>query len=158
SCDLKGTQPSVLLSDPALVDFWWGPEGRLIYSRTEPQPNEKDSNLWEIRIDPRTAKRSGEPRRLTNWADFSFQGLTGTSDGRRLSIMKKLIQTDVYVGILERNGEGMKSVRRLTLDEHDDWPFGWTSDSKAVIFSSNRNGSIGIFKQSLDQDIAETFS
>jgi DNA-binding winged helix-turn-helix (wHTH) protein/Tol biopolymer transport system component len=158
SCDLKGTQPSVLLSDPALVDFWWGPEGRLIYSRTEPQPNGKDSNLWEIRIDPRTAKRSGEPRRLTNWADFSFHDLTGSSDGRRLSAMKRSVESDVYVGILERNGEGLKSVRRLTLDEHDDWPFGWTPDSKTVVFSSNRNGPIGIFKQSLDRDFAEAIS
>ena len=158
SCDLKGTQPNVLLSDPALIDFWWGPDGRLIYSRSEPQPNEKNSNLWEIRIDPRTAKRSGEPRRITNWADFSFQDLTGTSDGRRLSTMKRSVQSDVYIGILERNGEGLKSVRRLTLDEHDDLPFGWTPDSKAVVFSSNRNGPIGIFKQSLDQDFAEAIS
>jgi DNA-binding winged helix-turn-helix (wHTH) protein/Tol biopolymer transport system component len=158
SCDLKGTQPGVLLSDPALIDFWWGPEGRLIYSRSEPQPNEKDSNLWEIRIDPRTAKRSGEPRRLTNWADFSFQDLTGSSDGRRLSATKRSVQSDVYVGILERTGESMKSVRRLTLDEHDDWPQGWTPDSKTVIFSSNRNGPIGIFKQSLDRDFAEAIT
>ena len=158
SCDLKGTQPGVLLSDPALIDFWWGPEGRLIYSRSEPKPNEKHSNLWEVRIDPRTAKRSGEPSRITNWADFSFQDLTGTSDGRRLSALKRSVESDVYVGNLERNGEGLKSFRRLTLDEHDDWPFGWTPDSKAVIFSSNRNGPIGIFKQSLDQDIAEGFS
>ena len=158
SCDLKGTQPSVLLSDAALVDFWWGPGGRLIYSRTEPQPNEKDSNLWEVRIDPRTAKRSGEPRRLTNWADFSFQDLTGSSDGRRLSALKQSVQSDVYVGILEHNGEVLKSVRRLTLDEHDDLPFQWTPDSKTVIFSSNRNGPIGVFKQSLDQDTAEALS
>ncbi|HXJ14142.1 MAG TPA: hypothetical protein VNH19_17845, partial [Candidatus Limnocylindrales bacterium] len=158
SCDLKGTEPSVLLSDPGLIDFWWGAEGRLIYSRREPPPNEKDSNLWEIRIDLRAGKRAGEPRRITNWADFSFQDLTGTADGRRLSTMKRSAESDVYIGILGRKGESLKSVRRLTLDEHDDWPFGWTSDSKAVIFSSNRNGPIGIFKQSLDQDLAEALS
>ena len=72
--------------------------------------------------------------------------------------MKRSVQSDVYIGILERNGEGLKSVRRLTLDEHDDLPFGWTPDSKAVVFSSNRNGPIGIFKQSLDQDFAEAIS
>jgi Tol biopolymer transport system component len=72
--------------------------------------------------------------------------------------MKKSVQSDVYIGILERAGEGMKSVRRLTLDEHDDWPFGFTPDSKTVVFSSKRNGPIGIFKQSLDQDFAEAIS
>jgi Tol biopolymer transport system component len=72
--------------------------------------------------------------------------------------MKKSVESDVYVGILERSGERLKSVRRLTLDEHDDYPFGWTVDSKAVIFSSNRNGPVGIFKQSLDRDSAEAMS
>jgi len=72
--------------------------------------------------------------------------------------MKKSVQSDVYVGILDGTGEDLKSVRRLTLDEHDDWPLGFTPDSKTVIFSSNRNGPIGIFKQSLDQDFADAIS
>jgi Tol biopolymer transport system component len=69
--------------------------------------------------------------------------------------MKRSAESDVYIGILGRKGESLKSVRRLTLDDHDDWPFGWTPDSNAVIFSSNRNGPIGVFKQSLDQELAE---
>jgi Tol biopolymer transport system component len=158
SCDLNGSQCVVILSDPELIDFWWGPEGRLIYSRSDPQPNEKDSNLWEIRIDPRTAERSGEPRRITNWADFSFQYFTGTSDGKRLAFMKSSVEFDVYVGQLERKGTGLKTPRRLTLDDHDDLPFGWTPDSKAVIFMSNRNGPIGLFKQALDRDSADAIS
>ena len=32
---------------------------------------------------------------------------------------------------------------------------GWTADSKAVIFHSNRNGSWGIFKQLLGQETPE---
>jgi DNA-binding winged helix-turn-helix (wHTH) protein len=60
SCDLKGTQPGVLLSDPALIDFWWGQEGRLIYSRSEPQPNEK------IRISGRSESTLGLPSVLAN--------------------------------------------------------------------------------------------
>jgi Tol biopolymer transport system component/DNA-binding winged helix-turn-helix (wHTH) protein len=155
SCDLKGSQCVVILSDSELVDFWWGPDGRLIYSRTEPQPNEKDSNLWEIRINPRTALRLGEPRRLTNWAGFSFEGLTGTSNGKRLAFRKNSVEFDVYVGELERSGGGLKMPRRLTLDDHDDFPFAWTPDSKAVIFMSNRNGPINVFKQPLDGKSAE---
>lgn len=34
-------------------------------------------------------------------------------------------------------------------------PLDWTADSKAVIFNSNRNGHWGIFRQSLDADLAE---
>jgi Tol biopolymer transport system component len=35
-------------------------------------------------------------------------------------------------------------------------PTAWTSDSKAVIFSSDRNGHWGIYKQELNRDSAET--
>jgi Tol biopolymer transport system component/DNA-binding winged helix-turn-helix (wHTH) protein len=158
SCNLKGTQCVVVLSDPELIDFCWGLQGRLIYSRYEPQPNGNDSNLWEVRSDPRTANRSDEPRRLTNWAGFSFLGLTESSDGQRLAFMKSSVETDVYVGQLERDGTGLKVPRRLTLDDHNDWPLGWTPDSKAVLFQSDRNGAIGIFKQALDRDSAEAIS
>jgi Tol biopolymer transport system component/DNA-binding winged helix-turn-helix (wHTH) protein len=155
SCDLKGTKCVTVLSDPEMIDFWLGQDGRLIYSRSEPPPNQKDSNLWEIRIDPDSAKQSAEAKRITNWAGFSFRGLTGTTDGNRLAFMKASVEFDVYVGQLERNGAGLKTPRRLTLDDHDDFPFAWTPDSKAVIFMSDRNGSIGIFRQKLDQDSAD---
>ena len=32
----------------------------------------------------------------------------------------------------------------------------WTLDSKAIFFISNRSGDLGIYKQSLDQDIAQS--
>jgi Protein kinase domain len=37
----------------------------------------------------------------------------------------------------------------------DDWPGVWTSDSKAVLFFSNRYGNLDVFKQGLDQHTAE---
>jgi Tol biopolymer transport system component len=43
----------------------------------------------------------------------------------------------------------------LTLSEGENMPLDWTADSKAVIFTSNRNGHWGIFRQSLDADAAE---
>jgi len=45
--------------------------------------------------------------------------------------------------------------RRLTLDENQNNPFAWTPDSKAVLFNSNRNGTPQIFKQDIDQPLAE---
>jgi Tol biopolymer transport system component len=43
----------------------------------------------------------------------------------------------------------------LTLDEHVDMPYAWMPDSKALLFVSNRNGRGGIFKQPLDEALAE---
>jgi len=60
------------------------------------------------------------------------------------------------VGELDAGGRRLKGEpRRLTLDERWDRPGGWTRDSKAVVFASNRNGQWDIFKQALDRDTAE---
>jgi Tol biopolymer transport system component len=41
-------------------------------------------------------------------------------------------------------------LRRLTLDDREDWPSAWTPDSKAVLFVSNRDGPYHIFSQAID--------
>ncbi len=87
---------------------------------------------------------------------FSFASPTGTADGKRLAFLKANFQSDVYVAELEAGGTKLTTPRRLTLDERNDWPTAWTADSRAVLFWSNRNGSNQIFKQSIDQQTAET--
>ena len=81
--------------------------------------------------------------------------LSGTADGKRLAVTKMSGQTDVYVGELEASGHGLKQPRRLTLDEHNDYPGVWMPDNKTVLFWSDRNGTMDIFKQALDQDEAQ---
>jgi hypothetical protein len=41
------------------------------------------------------------------------------------------------------------------LSESSEGAIGWTPDSKAILFNSNRSGHNAIYRQSLDQDIAE---
>ena len=45
--------------------------------------------------------------------------------------------------------------RRLSDDEASEFASAWTTDSKAVLFHSDRNGTWGIFKQGINQDTAE---
>ena len=157
SRDLKGGQPILILSDPTLCDtntkFLWYPDGRLIYTMYE--PDQQGHNLSEIRVDMRTGKAVSKPRRLTNWVGVAAWGLSGTQDGKRLVVTKAIPEADVYVGDLEANGRRLKDVRRLTLNENNDYPGQWTPDSKAVLFVSDRNGTWGIFKQALDQAEAQ---
>jgi serine/threonine protein kinase/Tol biopolymer transport system component len=157
SGDLKGGQPTPVLSDPRLcsiIHFLWYPGGRLVYAMSEPEPNQRYNNLWEIRVDTRTGEPVGKPRRITNWAGV-YASLSGTADGKQLAVSKFSTQTDVYVGELEASGHGLKQPRRLTLDEHNDYPGEWMPDNKAVLFWSDRNGTWDIFKQALDQEAAE---
>jgi Tol biopolymer transport system component len=49
----------------------------------------------------------------------------------------------------------LENPRRLTPDQRYNTPYGWTSDSKAVIFRSDRTGTFALYKQALDQDVPE---
>ena len=163
-CALKNRDlqegPEVLVTAGAYLcknpeGFWWAPNGRLIFSLAEPAPNGNDSNLWEVRLDPQTGKPTNKPARLTNWVGFSFASPTLTADGKRLAFLKWNFQANVYVAELKAGGSRLTTPRRLTLDDRNDWPTAWTSDSHAVIFWSDRNGSSQVFTQNINQQTAE---
>jgi DNA-binding winged helix-turn-helix (wHTH) protein/Tol biopolymer transport system component len=158
SRDLKGGQPTLILSDTRLQDFCWLHDGRVIYAEAEPPPNETDCNLWQIRVDTRTGEPVDKPRRLTNWAGFHIGNLTATADGKRVAFLKATDHSNVYVGELQANGTHLKTPRRLTFDEYNDVPTAWTRDSRSILFASNRNGRWGILKQGLEQQSAETLA
>jgi Tol biopolymer transport system component/DNA-binding winged helix-turn-helix (wHTH) protein len=159
SRDLQGGEPTLILSDPKVCDpdisYLWYPEGRFIYTMVEPGPRQNDNNLWEMRVDGRTGQALGKPRRLTNWAEVHAWHIGGTQDGKWLAVSKSIQQVGVYVGDLEANGSRLKGIRRLTLDEYNDLPGGWTPDSRTVLFTSDRNGTWDIFEQALDHSKAE---
>ena len=157
--DLQGG-PAVLVTAGANLcknpeGFWWAPNGRLIFSLAEPAPNGNDSNLWEVKLDPRTGKPENKPARLTNWVGFSFASPTLTADGKRVAFLKWNFQTNVYLAELKAGGARLTTPRRLTLDNRNDSPATWTSDSRAVIFWSDRNGLDQVFMQNINQQTAE---
>jgi Tol biopolymer transport system component len=85
----------------------------------------------------------------------SFSILNATQDGKQLAIQKGTWEAGVYIGELEAGGHRVNNPHRLTLSAAEDFFGGWTPDSKAVLFWSDRNGTWDIFKQALDQDEAE---
>jgi serine/threonine protein kinase/Tol biopolymer transport system component len=158
--DLAGGAAVPILNGATLCQnrqgFWWGVNGRLIFSQAEPPPNENDSNLWEMKLDPETGKPQGKPTQITHWVGFSFASPTGTADGKKLAFLKSNWQSSVYVAELEVGGTKLTTPRLLTQDERNSWPTSWTSDSRSVLFWSDRNGRIQVFKQNVDQQSAET--
>ena len=78
-----------------------------------------------------------------------------TADGKHLALQKGLAESDVYVGELQASGTRLVNPRRLTLDDRNDFPAAWASDSKAILFHSDRKGNFDIFKQGLDQRTPE---
>jgi DNA-binding winged helix-turn-helix (wHTH) protein/Tol biopolymer transport system component len=154
--DVNGTKPTVIVSetDSSLGDFWWLPDGRIVYVRTDESSG--DDNLWQISIDGKTGTPTGKPKQITQWAGSSLDSLSASADGKRLAFSKLVDQWQVYIGELARDGTRLLGpLRRLRNQETDDRPSGWTADSKAVLFDSFSNGTSRIFKQGVNESTAQ---
>ncbi len=111
--------------------------------------------LWKIDTD-QTGVASEPPRRLTS-AAASFSDLSASTNGDRVAFLNTLYQTDVYAADVDLERGVMLTPRRFTLSDRDDIAFAWTPDSRTVLFDSTRNGTLDIFKQSIDSQVAEPF-
>ena len=137
--DWRGYLPYVLL-----------PDGRLIYGRRELPPSDLMSNLWQVDIDLATGEVQSEPMRLTNLTGYNFQDLSATSDGHRVAFVIEENQMDVYVGDIHDGGRSLTDVRRLTFDDRNDVPGGWSPDSDELYFQSERGVAENLFAQRID--------
>jgi len=75
-----------------------------------------------------------------------------SADGKRLAFVESANRSVISVLSTGITGTRGASSRKLTLTESWNRPFGWTPDSKTIIFGSNRDGSWGIYKQTLQDD------
>jgi DNA-binding winged helix-turn-helix (wHTH) protein/Tol biopolymer transport system component len=132
---------------PALV---WTPDERIIYVRGELPPNQSDSNLWAVRVNARTMRPEGAPERITN-GNGLIAGVSASADRRKLAILRRTLQPNVYVAQLQDHGTRLSTPRLLTPDEWYDFPTAWTADSKSVLFFSDRDGVFHIFKQAINE-------
>jgi len=134
------------------------PDWRLIYAKREGSAQAAGVatfNLWEVPISSRDGTAAGKPRRLTKWTGFTITDISATADGKRLAFLKWTAQGDVYVASLKPGNAGIETPRRLTLDERNDVPTAWSADSREVYFQSDRQGTIGAYRQRIDGDTAE---
>ena len=158
TCDLQGANRTVVVSEPdpnqSLEDFWWLPDGRIVYSRGQSALG--NDNLWLVAVDSQTRTATGRPKRITQWTGSGITSLSAPADGKRLVFLKSTLQMQVFLGELTAGGTHMSPPRRLTNDDALDMATAWTPDSKAVLFISDRNGTLGVFKQGINQESAES--
>jgi serine/threonine protein kinase len=157
SRDLKGGPAVTALATHAahIEDWSWLPDGRILYSITDPGPASETCNFWTVQIDPRTGKPSEQPKRLTDFAGFCVDTTSSTADSKRLTFRRWAWQGHVDVADLAADGVRISNLRRLTQNEGRNYPASWTADSKAVVFGAYRDGQWKIFKQRLDNNTAE---
>jgi len=157
SRDLNSGQPTTIFGPSEMKhvkDFFWLTDGRLLYSVAESEVN-STCNLWEMRLDGRTGEPIEKPREITNWSGFCVDGLSETSDGKNLAFLKWAATQTSFLADLTEGGSRILRQRHFPLSESSEGVVDWTPDSKAIFFISFRSGGHGIYRQALDQDIAE---
>jgi serine/threonine protein kinase len=132
------------------------PDNRLLFPIGESGAVGQTCNYWVMPLDEQTGTPTEKPKRLTNWGGFCPLGTSVTADGKKLAFLKWLGHSIIYMADLAPNPARMANVHRFAPSEGQDAPLDWTGDGKEFIFSSNRDGHFGIFKQSLEGDTAET--
>jgi len=159
TCDLAGGARTVALSNPALLGptgvegIAWLPDGRIVYSIFS---EENDSVLWTTTVDPSTGRASGSAKRLAGWKNFRATGPTASIDGKRLIVSRNHSQDEIYVANLAPGGAPL-ALRRFMPGGWIDEVEAWTKDSRAIVFSSTRNGAKwAIFKAEIDTGAAST--
>lgn len=156
SRDLEGGTPVIVFeSAEEIHDVSWLPDGRLIYSKWEPEViGNGGCNFWQMRLDGHTGKPLEKPHQLTSWSGFCMSVFSTTADGKKLAFLKWTSHFAIHLAALDASGDRIVNSKRFTLTETYDQPLDWTPDGKTLIFLSNRNGdgSTGIYKQSPDED------
>jgi len=132
----------------------WLPDTRLIFPGSRRNAQQSGKNLWQIPVDLAGGEASREPTLFAQMDEFIPSSMTTTADGRILVLDKLRMNTDVYIGELDRSG-AIRSPRRLTLDTHNSVPEQLTPDSQSVLFVSNRNEKNELFRQQVSSTIPE---
>jgi eukaryotic-like serine/threonine-protein kinase len=134
-------------------------DGRLLFLRWAP-PGSAVLQLWEVKTDPVTGAFLQSPHQIgspiVQNERLYIDGMTASADGTQILVPRPLYQNAIFVGDFNESSPKIDNVRRLTFDDHTDFPHAWTSDAKEVIFQSNRNGSWDLFKQQVDKRMPES--
>ncbi len=113
-------------------------------------------NLWSLQTDPATGHVNGTPHQLSHTTGIVLSQLTGSRDGGRMAAVRIESTTQTYVADWQTTPFPLLSnLRRLTLEQTNSYPHAWTPDSQCVIFESDRNGHLELFRQSLKRREAE---
>lgn len=131
---------------PRPRSFVWLADGRLLISSTGSNDS-GTSVLYEV--DTR-----GHQAPVPIGAGNTVAQMSATADGKRVVLVRENQQSDAYEATLTSH-ESLADVRRITLDDRDDFPSGWLADGQTILFASTRNGTLDVFRQAIDSPTAD---
>lgn len=159
----ESRKASALLSDPKMGNaLLWAPDGRIVYTLADSTKwgiafssfASTSYDIWGIPVNTSTAKPAG-PSVLIAHASGEVSRLSMAESTGTLAFVNEVKQMDAYISELAEGGGSATPPRRLTLSDANDVPFAWTADSRSIIFISDRNRYVNIYRQDIDQTTAE---
>ena len=126
----------------------WTRDNRILFSRAEEPPGQGESNVWSLKVDARPGWRWGAPVRLTNGPDCK-PVINMSADGMHAVYIRSNIAPAVFVADVDARPREIGKLQRLTLDERQSRPYEWTPDGKSVLYVSDREGTLRIFRQQI---------
>ena len=156
-----GGSPVPAFDDPLMSDQYptvWAKDGRLIFSRPTTGMDDSNDNLWGVRLDPDTGARGDEPRQLTHMDGYLLLIGGLSSDGRYLMVTKEFISGNIFAAKLRQDSTILGDPKRVTSDRGYDYPLGWTTDSKDLLFSSTRQGRPQLYRQPIAEEKPQMIS
>ena len=142
-----GQHPRKLFAAPDIGGLVWLPDGRIVFTRTDPFTHVSD--LLQLHLSA-SGGTSGEPKSLINWVGASVDGMSTTADGTLLAFHKWLPESSIYTGEFNTGDKALHDATHLTLSEGRNLPMAFTNDG-VVLFSSTRNGHISLMKQAVGE-------
>lgn len=160
---LEGGSPTTLLANPRLGDaLLWIADGRIVYSLADAGTwgtaflkwASVPYGIWALPVRTSTAEPTGPSTEIAHaTGDPSRMTIAARAD--KLAFVNEVQQMDVYISELDPRSRKAGPPWRLTLSDANDVPFTWTPDSQSVVFISDRNGSVNIFRQAIHGSMAE---
>ena len=124
----------------------WSGYGRLLFTRAE--EGSIKSDVWSLRVDERTGESKGNLTQLTSGPDWKPRPQV-SADGKHLVFLRNNIVPTIYVAQVDPRSKALDQFQRLTLDENNNRPYEWTADGTALLYTSDRDGELHIFRHRL---------
>jgi Tol biopolymer transport system component len=150
SCDPDGGRCSVILSDKKLInmngftDIVWSSDHRIFYRRFAPVGQYED--IWSIAVDPASGRVTGSPTQITSQTGFSPSGFSLSLDGKKLALVGSRLSQTIQLLDLRKTDVKLEASQAIKGDIWHKDLFGWTPDSTAILFVSNPQERLSIFK------------
>ena len=147
--ELASGKTDLILNDYRLqYGLVWTRDNRILFSRAEEPPNQGESNVWSLKVDTRPGWRWGAPVRLTSGPDWK-PVINMSADGKHAVFIRTNIAPAVFVADVDARTREIGKLQRLTMDERQSRPYEWTPDGKSVLYVSDREGTLHIFRQQI---------